>query len=96
MAFLKDRRKKTASPQGRANETIDHAAMEVDENKSNHEHNQNIAVEEERSFDPHREFKIDKQMPGMGLIEEEKFQWMKESPKPTWKGIKVSKFDVSE
>ena len=59
--------------------------------KNNHEQEQTIATDGDVCFDPHREFKIDKQLPGMGLIEEEKFQWMKEAPKLTWKGIKVSK-----
>ena len=65
--------------------------MEISKNKDDDEQEQSKSIDKDVSFDPHREFKIDKQLPGMGLIEEEKFQWMKEAPTPTWKGIKVSK-----
>ncbi len=47
------------------------------------------SVKEESNFDPHEEFQIKKDLPGMKIIEDEKLQWMKEPPKPLFKNDEV-------
>ncbi|XP_065056434.1 RNA polymerase II-associated protein 1-like isoform X1 [Rhopilema esculentum] len=51
------------------------------ENVENEVSNQKVPKNNSSDFDPHKEFDIDKHIPNMNVIEDEKLQWIKNAPK---------------
>ena len=51
------------------------------ENVGDEASNQKVPKNNSSDLDPHKEFDIDKHIPNMNVIEDEKLQWIKDAPK---------------